>query len=104
MSDETVKVHRKNAYRKLHLSSQAQLFSLFIGALEPGVNVAGTAATAGSASRLSSGQIGQVPAGKRIHFFARSATHTVMFGKWCTRLDSNQWPLPSEGSARLQVR
>ena len=27
----TVKVHRKNAYRKLRISSQAELFSLFIG-------------------------------------------------------------------------
>lgn len=35
ISDETVKVHRKNAYRKLGISSQAQLFSLFVAALEP---------------------------------------------------------------------
>ncbi|WP_295530548.1 helix-turn-helix transcriptional regulator [uncultured Thioclava sp.] len=35
ISDETVKVHRKNAYRKLSISSQAQLFSLFLSALEP---------------------------------------------------------------------
>lgn len=30
ISEGTVKVHRKNAYRKLGISSQAQLFSLFI--------------------------------------------------------------------------
>ncbi|MCB1400761.1 MAG: helix-turn-helix transcriptional regulator [Rhodobacteraceae bacterium] len=34
ISDETVKVHRKNAYRKLGISSQAQLFSLFVQALD----------------------------------------------------------------------
>lgn len=34
ISDETVKVHRKNAYRKLSISSQAQLFSLFLKALD----------------------------------------------------------------------
>lgn len=34
ISDETVKVHRKNAYRKLEISSQAQLFSIFINALD----------------------------------------------------------------------
>lgn len=34
ISDETVKVHRKNAYRKLDISSQAQLFSIFIQALD----------------------------------------------------------------------
>lgn len=34
ISDETVKVHRKNAYRKLDISSQAQLFSIFIKAIE----------------------------------------------------------------------
>jgi DNA-binding CsgD family transcriptional regulator len=34
--EETVKVHRKNAYRRLAISSQAQLFSLFLAALEPG--------------------------------------------------------------------
>nr|WP_240473624.1 hypothetical protein [Thioclava indica] len=28
-------MHRKNAYRKLSISSQAQLFSLFLRALEP---------------------------------------------------------------------
>lgn len=35
ISDETVKVHRKNAYRKLSISSQAQLFSLLLTVLEP---------------------------------------------------------------------
>jgi len=30
-----VKVHRKNAYRKLKISSQAELFSLFIRAFDP---------------------------------------------------------------------
>lgn len=35
ISDETVKVHRKNAYRKLKISSQAELFSLFIRAFDP---------------------------------------------------------------------
>jgi DNA-binding CsgD family transcriptional regulator len=33
ISEETVKVHRKNAYRRLEISSQAQLFSLFLSAL-----------------------------------------------------------------------
>ncbi|MFD2174039.1 helix-turn-helix transcriptional regulator [Rhodobacter lacus] len=36
ISEETVKVHRKNAYRRLSISSQAQLFSLFLAALDPG--------------------------------------------------------------------
>ncbi|MFK8077158.1 MAG: LuxR C-terminal-related transcriptional regulator [Granulosicoccus sp.] len=30
----TVKIHRKNAYRKLNLSSQAELFALFLRSLE----------------------------------------------------------------------
>lgn len=34
ISEGTVKVHRKNAYRKLGISSQAQLFSLFIASAD----------------------------------------------------------------------
>lgn len=34
ISEGTVKVHRKNAYRKLEISSQAQLFSLFIASVD----------------------------------------------------------------------
>jgi len=34
ISEETVKVHRKNAYRRLSICSQAQLFSLFLAALD----------------------------------------------------------------------
>lgn len=30
----TVKIHRKNAYNKLHVSSQAELFALFLSSLE----------------------------------------------------------------------
>ncbi|MBT6825500.1 MAG: helix-turn-helix transcriptional regulator, partial [Rhodospirillales bacterium] len=30
ISVSTVKVHRKNIYAKLHISSQAELFSLFL--------------------------------------------------------------------------
>lgn len=33
ISEGTAKVHRKNAYRKLNISSQAELFSLFVAAL-----------------------------------------------------------------------
>ncbi len=32
-SDGTVKIHRKNIYRKLEIGSQAELFSLFINCI-----------------------------------------------------------------------
>ena len=33
ISPETVKLHRKHIYEKLDITSQAELFSLFLGAL-----------------------------------------------------------------------
>ncbi|HAT43389.1 MAG TPA: hypothetical protein DCS87_16900, partial [Rheinheimera sp.] len=39
-SEGTVKIHRKNIYRKLDIGSQAELFSLFINCIpfaQPGV-------------------------------------------------------------------